>query len=91
MEKYLVRSIIQSRKVTLNSITRSTASPKTSILNPFHMRDREYTGQICVIIKIRENQRFSRIFMECSAKITYKQLKRESDNGNIITKRGEGR
>ena len=53
MEKYLVKSIIQSRKVTLNSITRSTASPKTSILNPFHMRDREYTGQICVIIKIR--------------------------------------
>ena len=29
--------------------------------------------------------------MECSAKITYKRLKRESDNGNIITKREEGR
>ena len=29
--------------------------------------------------------------MECSVKITYKRLKRESDNGNIITKREEGR
>lgn len=29
--------------------------------------------------------------MECSVKIIYKRLKRESDNGNIITKREEGR